>query len=267
MAPWMLPAALAMMAGGQIWGAAEQNKSNKKRQRQMNQHLLPRLGGSGTGGMSEAEKMLMDFLGNQDVNQLFSGKAWNSGQDGLMQMLNQDTFDPAQLFASWEPIEQRAMNNALADSFGQASGLGQRFGSAMMREEGRVRGEGAENAAARRQETTVGLHESAQDRRLQAAQGLGNMGSQQAQLMLQFMSAMMGGMQGLGSLGESRGNRELGLLNMLFGFPAGGNAFPGAMTDMGGFLAMLPMLQSLMPGGGGGSTAGQGQTYAGTGRA
>jgi hypothetical protein len=260
-----------MMAAGQGWGAYEQNKSNKKRQQQMDRHLIPRLGPMGDSGMGAAEKMLMEFLGNQDISQLFSGRAWNSGQDGLMQLLNQDTFDPAKLFESWEPIEQRTMNNALADSFGQASGLGQRFGSAMMREEGRVRGEGAENAAARRQETTVGLHESAQDRKLQAATGLGQMGAQEIQGMLQFMSAMMGGMQGLGQMGAQRSNNDLGLLSLLFGMPMGGNAFPGAMSDIGGFMAMLPMFQSLMPGGGGGAPvtvdSRRAHTYQGSGSA
>jgi hypothetical protein len=258
MAAWMLPAAIALQAGGQLWGAWNQNKINRRNKQQMDERqrnlegfIVPRLGQD--NGMGQIQQLILDFVNNMDSNKLFGSgnQAWNTGQDALSQMLREDPYDPSGLFSAWEPIEQRALSQALADSFSQASGLGQRFGSSMMREEGRVRGEAAEGAAVRRQGAQMQIHDSTQNRRLQAGQGLAGMGEAQANAMLQMMVQQLAGLQGAGNLGAQKGNQDLGLLSLLFGQPMMGNqanTMPGAMGDIGGMLALLPLLMQMQKG-------------------
>lgn len=258
---WILPAAMAVSAGAQLWGAVNQNKTNKKNQKLQDQRyqemqglILPMLN---QGGDSTTPQMtaLADFLGSMDFSKAFGGgnQAWNTGQDALMQFLREDPYDTTELFKSWEPIEARSLNEALAGAFGQATGLGQRFGSAMMREEGKVRGEAAENAIARREGAQMQNYESTKGRQMQAAGALGNMGSAYAQNFIQFLLGQMGGYQALGQLGQQNKNNDTALLQILFGGGPGGympNAMPGAGADVMNMAMLLPMLMQLSAGGG-----------------
>jgi hypothetical protein len=252
MAAWMLPVAMALQAGGQMWGAHSQNRANKRNQqavdarnRQMMDLIMPML--SGNRGNTQGQDALQQLLEGMNPDQLFGAgnQGWNTGQDSYMQMLRDDPLDTTSMFKSWEPIEQRALSQALADSFSQASGLGQRFGSAMMKEEGRVRGEAAENNAARRQTAELGVQDANRQRQMQATQGLAGMGQDQAGLILQMLLGQASGMQGMNAL-NTQG--DLGLLQLLFGGPMMGqqpNAMPGAMGEIGGMMALLPLLMQL----------------------
>jgi hypothetical protein len=249
---------LILQGLGTGWGAYSQNRANKKtertmqqRQGQLEQLIMPMLGQNRQQG--GAESSLLELLsGMGDMDLFGSGnQAWNTGQDSLMQMLRSDPLDTSEMFKSWEPIENRALQEALAGAFSQAPGLGQRFGSAMRREEGQVRGEAAENSAARRQTAELGVQGDNRQRQLQAAELLSGMGGQQAGTLLQMLMGQIQGYGMAGNMGANRQNNDLGLLSLLFGQPmmAGQpNAMPGALGEMGGMLALLPLLQQLSAG-------------------
>lgn len=257
---WMLPVAIALSAGANIYGASQQDKANKRTNKQVTDRnqmaqdlILPLLqGGGGSGAGSEAINGLSDWLQNFDFNKPFaSNQAWNSGQDAWMQMLRADPYDNTDLFKSWEPIEKRTLDNSLAGAFAGAAGLGQRFGSAMMREEGRVRGEAADNAAARRQTAEATAYENTMGRKVNAAQGLGNMGSVAAQLIVGMLGQQLQGYGTLGNLGAQGSNDRAQLLALLLGqpfTPQSPSAIPGAASESFNMLALLPMLMNLSRG-------------------
>lgn len=259
----MDPATIAILGGtlfqglGSLFGAGSQNRAQERALRAAQERwntlfglIQPRLGQEAGQG----EQILLDILQNNafDAEQFFGSEEWNTGQDALMQMLRADPTDTAEMFEAWEPLERRALDNALADAWGGASGLGQRFGSAMLREEGRVRGEAAENAAARRQQAAVGLEESAQARALQAAQILGNQELSAGQLILQSLAQQLSGAQALAGAEAQRGGIDAQLLSILAGQPiasTGPNAYPGAMGQIGQLTMLLPFIFQLMGGG------------------
>lgn len=268
----LMAGAAALSALSSLWGAFSQNKTNRANQRMMQQRqqgldtdVRGRLG----SGPSEAEKILMGLLTGGEFGGEggggFDNEAFNTGQDSLMQMLREDPFDPSGMFKSWEPIEQRQLDLALSDAFAGASGLGQRFGSAMMKQEGQVRGEAAQGGAARREEATMKLHETDADRRMNIANILGNMGVQEGQANQNQMALMLQGIMGLGGMEQNRSNSDMQLLQLMYGMPGGaqqGSAMPGALGDMSQMMMFLPMLMQMMNRGGGAAGGGVGGTPA-----
>lgn len=238
----MLIAGGLMQGIGGIWGANSQNKANERNQRAMQERynqllgfVQPRL----NQGPGQGEQMLFDLL---QSGGLFDNQAFNTGQDALMQSLRSDPIDTTELFASWEPLEMRALDEALAGAFGQSSGLGQRFGSAMMREEGQVRGQAAEQNTARRAGTSVDLATKNAEMQALAAQILSSLGVQQGQ-------AQMQGLGMLANMGAQRGGLEAQLLSLLTGAPMAASqpsAMPGAFGDIGQLMAFLPMFMQMM---------------------
>jgi hypothetical protein len=219
--------ALSLLGGGTGLQALSQErtaKSQRKRQGRIDDLLTTTLGGEAPGG--ELQDLLMSVL--------------NIGQDGGMQTLRRGgagqalagmetgmPFDVSDLFKSLEPIETRALEGNIAGMRAGASGLGERFGSAMMRGEGDMRTQAGEQAAARRAGIAQQSHEAAQGRRMQ-------FGGMQASTLAQLL--------GMGQ------NREMGLLSLLAGQPAAQEFGQGAgqgMADMGQLLYLLPLLQSL----------------------
>jgi len=242
--PLLVAAGGLAQGAGSYFGARETNKANKANQKaqqarydQLYGLIQPYLNqGPGSG-----EQMLLDFLsGGQEG--IFGNQAFNTGQDALMQMLREDPFDTGELFASWEPMEQRALDQALDEGWGQASGLGQRFGSAMRTEEGRTRGQAAEQNTARRAETSFRAYEKNADLQAMAAQLLSNLGLAQG-------TTYLGGLQGLAGLQNQRQGGIAQLLSILAGQPIGANApsaVPGAVGDIGQLMAFLPLLLSML---------------------
>lgn len=114
------------------------------------------------------------------------GFGFNTGQDALMQSLRTDPtqrsntalqsiiggqgnpFDTSALFQALGVMDQRATNTAVAQTRAGASGLGQRFGSYMARQEGDMRLRANEAAAARNAQIQMQSHGDAQQRLLQS---------------------------------------------------------------------------------------------------
>lgn len=222
---------------GGILGARSQDKAAEANRRMMQRRyeellgfIEPRLGqGPGAG-----EQMLLDIL---TQGSLFNNQAFNTGQDALMQMLRSDPISTEELFASWEPLEMRALDQALAEGWAQAAGLGQRFGSASRREEGRIRGEAAENAISRRAQTSFQAEQENAELQAMAAQLLSNLGLAQSSTQLQ-------GLQLLAQLEAGRQGADINLLSLLAGLPIAAqqpSAMPGAIGDIGQLAAFLPL--------------------------
>jgi hypothetical protein len=237
------PFTLALISGGiGLFGNMLGQRSAGKRQKRMENLVTSRMG----QGPGQAEQQLLEWItgGGKgfDPSHLFTGEGYNVGQDALMQMTRAQPFDTTSLFAALEPLESRALEQSLADSFSQASGLGQRFGSSMQREEGRVRGEAAEGAAARRAGLEQQTYESAQQRALQAAGQLGQLGQGESAMMLQAL-------MGLGGMGQQRQGMDMQLLQMLMGMgqPQGGMGGMFGAAGQGGMdLASMMMMQKLL---------------------
>jgi hypothetical protein len=172
---------------------------------------------------------------------------FNTGQDGQMQMLRgaggraleelAETgapFDTSQLFEALRPVRQRQLEEGLGVMRAGAPGLGQRFGSAMMRGEELTVLEHLQNIGAMDAGINYQAHEAAQDRRLGAAQvGLGA----QQNLMQLLMQAEQG-----------RRGTNLGALQVAAGLPG----TPQVSYGQPGFdIASLMLLQQLSPAGGG----------------
>ena len=246
--PWLIPALVAAgglaQGAGSYFGAREANKANQRNLRAQQQRynqlfglINPLLGQNQVPGTGE--QMLLDLLTKGD---LFSNQAFNTGQDALMQMLRSDPFNTAEMFAAWEPMEQRVLNRALDEGWAQASGLGQRFGSASRREEGRVRQEQAESNTARRAETSMRAYEKNADLQAMAAQLLANLGLAQG-------TTRLGAIQSLAGFQGARRGADAQLLSILAGQPFGGaqpSAIPGAIGDIGQLMAFLPLLLSMI---------------------
>lgn len=255
----MDPATLAILGGslfqglGGLFGASSADKAQQRALEAAQQRwntlfglIQPRLGQEAGQG----EQMLLQILqDNQfDPDQFFGSEEWNTGQDALMQMLRAEPTGTEELFEAWEPLERRALESAMADAWGQAGGLGQRFGSAMIREEGRVRGEAAENAAARRAQTAVQLQESQAGRQLQAADLLGGRQLGMGQLILQALAQQISGASALAGAEANRSGADAQLLSILAGQPiasTGPSAMPGAISGIGQIMSLLPFLFQL----------------------
>lgn len=184
------------------------------------------------------------------------GQAYNTGQDWLMQSLrsnpwaSSDTalqgivggggnpFDTTELFRSLGVLDQQARGDALAQVQAGSSGLGERFGTAKMREAGSVMQELLNAAAARNAGIAMQSHEGAQGRLLDAAGQLGSnatnrasVGSQQAQLLM----------------ADPAGQQRLAALQLLMGQPMA-NMQSGVGNDIGSIgqlLAMMTMLRGM----------------------
>ena len=121
-----------------------------------------------------------------NAQQALGGAGFNVGQDALMQALRTDPvaksnqalqgivgqqgnpFNASDLFRALGVMDQRATDQAVSQTRAGASGLGQRFGSFMARQEGDLRSRANEAAAARNAQIGMQSHEAAQQRLLQA---------------------------------------------------------------------------------------------------
>lgn len=89
------------------------------------------------------------------------------------------SFDSSIVSSALDPIRKRNLRQQAAALNAGASGLGQRFGSAMRRSETELRRSHLEDTAAIDAQMAFAAHEAAQARRLQAAQSLLGMGQLQ----------------------------------------------------------------------------------------
>jgi hypothetical protein len=173
---------------------------------------------------------------------------FNVGQDGGMQFMRSSPggaaiselsetgspFDTSEMFDALQPVRGRQLNEGLAALRAGAPGLGQRFGSAMLRNEGQTVLEHLQNIAAQDSQMQFQAHESAQGRRLQASQiGFGS---------------ELGFLQLMAQLEQNRRSGNLQALGIAAGVPQ-----PGAISygQPGQDIGQLLLLSQLTGGSGG----------------
>lgn len=172
-------------------------------------------------------------------------QGFNTGQDALMQMINRgiptqqdpmvalglqqagQQFNNSDLFGALAPLDQRLIDQQAAQLQGSAGSLGARFGTAMMEKEGQLRGNFAQNIAARNAGLQQQSFESAAQRGLQAT----GIGAQREQFFagLPFQEAQLQQQAALGL--QSGALQQSGLLAQLL------QANQGATNQAGQFNA------------------------------
>lgn len=189
--------------------------------------------------------------GPSSVEQIIQG-LFNTGQDGGLQALRAipggstlneisetgTPFDTSQLFNSLRPIRERQLSEGLAQLRAGAPGLGQRFGSAMMRGEQNVLLQHLQNIAAQDAQTAFSAHESAQNRRLSAA----NVGTGITTNLLQLLGTAEQGRRGL----------NLGAVQTAAGIPQPPATNWGQpFSDTAQLMLLRTLMQNQTPAGGG----------------
>jgi hypothetical protein len=318
-APAVMAGAMGAQALGGLWqGFGQQKAANKANQRQ--DQLLGMAQGMQQNGPSNIENALLQlFQGTQGQGQytpqltnmqnILQGSGYNAGQDALMQMLRSsgqtqvdrslssilegqgNPFDNSQQFQALHQLDLTNMGNQVAGLQGSSKGLGQRFGSAMMQNEGALRQNMANNIGARNAQIQQGSYESAQNRLLQATgqltgreqfnsgmqanianllqqAGLGLVGAQSQtntannNSMAQAMASMFAGnaqssglLQMLLGAEQNRRGFNLSTLGLQGGMmePYTTPGLGGAFSNMGQLAMMLPFLLQMQ-----GQSGGQG---------
>lgn len=228
---------LGAAALGGFMSTRNKNKQ-AKRQEQYGQQQAQNFTGMMQQGPGAAEMGLQNFAGGlqgpaaynpqmvgapgytpemANVQGMLSGSGFNTGQDALMQSLRTDPtaksnqalqgiiegggnpFDTTQMFRALGVIDQRNTDSAVAQTRAGSSGLGQRFGSYMARQEGSMRQQANENAAARNAQIQMSSYGDAQQRLLA---GIGQLSGNE-QFAAQNRLAAAGQLQqgGLGAAG------------------------------------------------------------------
>lgn len=286
---WAAIAAATSSAAGAISGDRASARNTRAQQAQQ-ANINSRATGMMQTGQDPFAKMLMDmlhggpggFTSPTPVNAPVIGtdmvtgnQAFNTGQDALSQMIRSggQPFDTSKLFGALAPLDNRLIASQVAGLHGAATSLGQRFGSATMGAEQRLRGNFAQDIAGRNAGIQQSAYEAAQGRTMGAAQSLQQGGLSQAGLLAQIAQANAGNsMQGqqfnssqqqmfnqflqsvigqAGSFQNNQQNRNAQLLSIMAGInPAQQqpSQIPGAAGDISQLLMFLPFLRSMMPG-------------------
>jgi hypothetical protein len=197
------------------------------------------------------------------VNMMAPGQNFNTGQDGLMQSLRSDPqtkvdetlggigheggnpFNTSELFRALGVMDQENTNQAVAQTRAGASGLGHRFGSYMANQEGNMRTQANNAAAARNAQIGMQSHEGAQARAMQALGMLSGReqfntqaGMQGQQNQMQLLQTLLGAQQG--RMGQ---NMQLAQLGYGAGQPVAAPGYGGAFQDAGQMASMWAMMQ------------------------
>lgn len=288
--------ALGLGAGASALGSWMNARGAKKSAQQQNaygQNVAGQLRGAMQQGPSALEQQGAGMLGQGglDLASLLGGAGggFNTGQDALMQMLRADPtaksaetlqsiigaqgnpFDTSGLFDALGVVDERNLNNAAAGLRAGASGLGQRFGGAMLQADTNLRRQALEDTGVRNAGLQYQAHGDAQSRMLQALgmlQGGEMFGAQQG---LNIASLLQQGGLAAGQLGLQAQGQQHGLFNSLLGAEQSRRAsnqgllagslqagspipVPGYGNVVGGLGALIPgLLQTnmLLRGGGG----------------
>lgn len=176
MGPWVIP---ALQIGGQLLGGLFGSRTNAANRRsanrhynQLNQYVSQNMGPSQSPYAAE----LMQFM--QGMRPTGTQGA-NAGQDALMQMLRREysapdmsgatqRFDNTDLFRALQSQDTERMNEQIAGLQGSAGTIGQRFGTAMNRNEADMRRGMANDQAVRNAGISSSSFEAQQQRLLQA---------------------------------------------------------------------------------------------------
>lgn len=169
----------------------------------------------GDAPMADAAQIDLGSIGTQ---------AQNTGQDALMQMLKRDItpgtnpdlslnlqqlgqgntqYDNTGLFNAIDQQGQQQLDDQLAQLHGSAGSLGQRFGTAMLQDEGRLRTNYALNNTLGKQQIGQQSFEAAQGRRQPALNLQGDLLNQANQFGLQGLGLQQQAATNLGQLGQA----------------------------------------------------------------
>lgn len=148
----------------------------------------------------------------------------NAGQDALMQMMRRDVgngpnaflqqnlqdlsagnsrFDNSGLFAALAPIDQRMLDEQVAQLHGSAGSLGRRFGTALSGNEQKLRGNFLQDVTSRNAQIQQSSFENAQNRRVQGLGQLGAMEQFYGQQPFQNAQLQMQAAMAAGQLGQA----------------------------------------------------------------
>jgi hypothetical protein len=185
--------ATALGIGGAVLGGILNTRNKNKqaqRQEQYGQQQAAMMQGMMQRAPTGSEMWGQQMLGQMGARPLqfdatsFNQYGFNTGQDAIMQALRTDPtaksnqalegiiagggnpFDTSALFSALGVMDQRATDTAVAQTRAGASGLGQRFGSYMARQEGDMRLRANEAAAARNAQIQMQSYGDAQQRLL-----------------------------------------------------------------------------------------------------
>ena len=147
---------------------------------------------------------------------------FNTGQDGQMQALRAvpggQTFDTSGMFEALQPLRQRQLQSGLGELRSSAPGLGQRFGSAMMRDQNLLTQEHLQNIAAQDAGIQMQAFESGQGRAID---------------LMRILAGLEGGRQG----------QQLQALQIAGGMPASPQvAYGQPGVDIGQMLLLQQLL-------------------------
>jgi hypothetical protein len=202
----------------------------------LNTNLIPRVGASGVNGTGvNASQIPAPQI---DLSSVTGSRGFNSGQDGLLQMMNRNygptqdpgltaglsgagaNFNNSDLFSALAPLDQKMIDQQVAQLQGSSGSLGQRFGTATADREALMRGTFAQNVTARNAQLQSSSFEAAQNRMLQGLgiqaqreSAMNQFGLQGAQLQQSAaQAAQSGGLQQAGLLGQLlQANQSAGL--------------------------------------------------------
>lgn len=195
--------------------------------------------------------MQMKTPGQVTPDMVTGTQGYNAGQDALLQMMNRNIqaprdasidpmlqsgtgqFDNSELFKALAPMDNQLINDQVNQLHGSAGSFGKRFGTAMIQDEGLMRGQFANNIAGRNAGIQQQSYENAAGRNLQAAglqaqreQFFGQQPFQNAQLQQQAAQTYGQnwlGQQGLNQQGQIA-NQNTGLNAQQFNVNSGMNA-------------------------------------------
>lgn len=157
-------------------------------------------------------------------------QGFNAGQDGLMQLMNKqlqpsqdpslslnlqslnntgDPFNNSDLFKALQPLDQQGIDRQVSDLHGSAGSLGQRFGTAMNRNEGTLRTDIQNNLNARNAQIQQQSYEQAQARRMQSLGMTAGIDQSNNQFALANAGLNLNAAQGLAQTGLQGGALDL----------------------------------------------------------
>lgn len=243
---------LGLSAASSLYGAFSQNKANKRAQDQAQQNFQAQQAHQKT-----LEDLVLPALqgSGANIDSLVYGRGgsdFNTGQDGLMQLLrNPDPtgaltkaasgntqFDTSKLFDAIKAQSGQDLGDQLVAARASAGSLGQRFGSAQQRMEALLRSRAVVGQNAAYTQAGQSAYESAQNRALTAGNSL--------------MAGKQGYAQLIGQLLGQKNQNTVSLLGALNGSPVPqqqiipqANGYPEAIGDVGNLALLYPFLKQL----------------------
>lgn len=236
---------LGLSAAGGLYGAFNQNKTNTQnynaqqsaaaaqtaRQGQIDKYVQPFLSQGQNPFASQLMQMLNGGVGGfksptpqtpftynpasynpsmvQPGTAATGTQGFNAGQDSYMQLLKSggSPFDTSSMFSALAPLDQRAIDQQVAQLQGSQGSLGSRFGTATADRESNLRRDFLQNITARNAGIQQQSYEAAQGRVANAAGGLQSGGLQQMSLLAQIAQANAGAQNQAGQFNAGSANQ------------------------------------------------------------